>query len=132
MDDRNPVQPEPLRPSSLVMAVGAEHVRLMYHFLDRGDLDACASLLDEQVRFESPGKATVHGRTAVDRVRRELLGDGLPHHIERLVVRGARVVAVGRLAPVGRREPVRFVDVLTLSPHAMVRGCTRYYRAPPR
>ncbi|GAA2267475.1 hypothetical protein GCM10010415_35750 [Streptomyces atrovirens] len=132
MDDRFPVQPEPLRPTTLVTAVGAEHVRLMYHYLDRGDLDACGSLLDEQVRFELPGRAAVHGRNAVHRVRRALLRDGLPHHIERLVVRGASVVAVGRHAPLGQREPIRFVDVLTLSPHAMVRSCTRSHRTPPR
>ncbi|MGW4021027.1 nuclear transport factor 2 family protein [Streptomyces sp. NPDC005009] len=132
MDHRFPVQPEPLRPSSLVTAVGAEHVRLMYHYLDRGDLDACGSLLDERVRFELPGRAAVHGRNAVARVRRELLGDGLPHHIEHLVVRGAGVVTVGRQAASGQREPMRFVDVLTLSPYAMVRSCTRYYGTPPR
>lgn len=132
MDDRILVRPEPLRPTSLVAAVGAEHVRLMYHYLDRGDLDACGSLLDEQVRFELPGRAAVHGRNAVDRVRRALLGDGLPHHIERLLVRDASVVAVGRHAPLGQREPIHFVDVLTLSPHAMVRRCTRSHRTPPR
>ena len=107
-------------------------VRRYLAAIDRGDLDACGSLLDEQVRFELPGRAAVHGRNAVHRVRRALLRDGLPHHIERLVVRGASVVAVGRHAPLGQREPIRFVDVLTLSPHAMVRSCTRSHRTPPR
>ncbi|MFI8104835.1 nuclear transport factor 2 family protein [Streptomyces sp. NPDC086023] len=112
-------------PSRIVTAAGVDHVRLSYHYLDSGDLDGYGSLLHEQVELDRPDAPSGHGRAEVVRLHRDGLVPAARHLIHRIVAEGDRVVVMGST---GRSE---FVDVFTLSAEAMLRGCRRYYFAPP-
>ncbi|MCB5163528.1 nuclear transport factor 2 family protein [Streptomyces bambusae] len=109
----------------MVTAAGVEHVRLAYHYLDTGDVDGYGSLLDEDVELCRPDAPPGHGRDEVVRLHQEGLVPPAPHAIDRIVAEGDSVVVVGRTGGVG------FVDVFTLSPEAMLRGCRRYYGVAP-
>jgi hypothetical protein len=63
-----------LRPSAAITAAGLDHVRLAYHYLDAGELDAYTSMLDEDMRLYGVGTNPAHGRTAAVRAARELAG----------------------------------------------------------
>ncbi|MGG8405806.1 nuclear transport factor 2 family protein [Streptomyces sp. 12297] len=109
----------------MVTAAGVDHVRLAYHYLDAGDLEGYGSLLDEDVELNRPDVPAAHGRDEVIRVHEEGVVPGARHAIDRIVSQGDSVVAMGRVDGIG------FVDVFTLSPDAMLRGCRRYYHVAP-
>lgn len=100
-------------PSRVVTDSGVDHVRLAYHYLDTGDVDGYGSLL--------------HSGTALGADLERLGSAGARHHVTRIVAEGDCVIAIGRLAP----QQSEFVDVFTLSAEGMLRGCRRYYPAPP-
>ncbi|MER8041388.1 nuclear transport factor 2 family protein [Streptomyces sp. NPDC094032] len=121
----------------LVTAAGIDHVRLVYDYLDAGDLDGCASLLHDAVVFELPGLPPARGRSEAVRAH---VGHVLPtarHEVEQLVARDRTVIATGRRVPAPPAATVpgsadhRFVDVFTIAPDGMVRACVRYYHAAP-
>ncbi|MFC8538549.1 nuclear transport factor 2 family protein [Streptomyces sp. NPDC057249] len=112
----------------LVTAAGTDHVRLVYAYLDAGDLDACASLLHDHVALELPGAPTAHGRTAF----LHALGSPARHEIDHVVAHARNVVAAGRrFAPGADDTCVRFVDLFRIAEDGMVESCTRYYHALP-
>ncbi|MFF4173915.1 nuclear transport factor 2 family protein [Streptomyces sp. NPDC001744] len=129
-DDTTAVGPP--GPVDLVTAAGVDHVRLVYDYLDAGDLDSCASLLHDGVVFELPGMPPVRGRTAVLRAR---LGHTAPsgrHEIDRVVAQDRSVVATGRcVGPGAGGRELRFVDLFSITDDGMVRACTRYYHVTP-
>ncbi|MFE0644893.1 nuclear transport factor 2 family protein [Streptomyces sp. NPDC058877] len=116
----------------LVTAAGVDHVRLVYDYLDNGDLDSCASLLHDGVVLELPGAPVVQGRTAVPHAH---LGSGPPgarHEIDRIVAQGRSVVATGsRIATGTGGEEVRFVDLFTIADDGLLLTCTRYFHVAP-
>lgn len=116
----------------LVTAAGTDHVRLVYDYLDAGDLDACASLLHEHVGLDLPGAPPARGRTAFLRTHRDHLGAPARHEIDHVVARDRTVVVSGRRVgtdPDG--TTARFVDVFRIAADGMVESCTRYYHAEP-
>ncbi|MGW1469508.1 nuclear transport factor 2 family protein [Streptomyces sp. NPDC002308] len=116
----------------LVTAAGTDHVRLVYDYLDAGDLDACASLLHDHVELELPGVPTVRGRTAVLRAHRDHNGCDTRHEIDRVVARDRSIVAAGRRITPGKEDiGLRFVDFFRIAGDGMVESCTRYYHAEP-
>ncbi|WP_330241436.1 nuclear transport factor 2 family protein [Streptomyces sp. NBC_00525] len=118
----------------LVTAAGTDHVRLVYDYLDAGDLDACASLLHEHVQLDLPGAPSAHGRTAFLRAHRDHLGAPARHEIDRVVARDRSVVVTGRRVGTGTGTddtPARFVDFFRIAGDGMVESCTRYYHAEP-
>ncbi|WP_069169916.1 nuclear transport factor 2 family protein [Streptomyces griseus] len=118
--------------SDLVTAAGADHVRLVYDYLDAGDLDACASLLHDHVELELPGVPTVRGRTAVLRAHRDHTGSHTRHEIDRVVARDRSIVAAGRRITSGTEvTTLRFVDFFRIAGDGMVESCTRYYHTEP-
>jgi ketosteroid isomerase-like protein len=128
---------EELRPprSAAVTAVGVDHVRLSYHYLDIGDAEGYGSLLDDDIELRHPGSPRGFGRAEVLRAydaagrppgRRDV------HRIHRIVAEGDHVVALGRLIRrPGLREDLDFADHFTLSPEGMLLSCRRYYCTPP-
>ncbi|MBB4981177.1 MULTISPECIES: nuclear transport factor 2 family protein [Streptomyces] len=119
-------------PADLVTAAGIDHVRLVYDYLDAGDLDSCASLLHEEVVLELPGLPPFHGRAAVLHTH---FGHTLPtarYAIDRVVGQDRSVVATGRrVVPGTDGQDLRFVDLFTIADDGMVLACTRYYHVAP-
>jgi ketosteroid isomerase-like protein len=119
-----------------VTACGVEHVYLSYNYLECNDIDGYVSLLDNDVVLDRPDTPPGRGR---DEVVHMLLDRSIPparHSIEQVLAHGDRVVVIGSLS----QEPglftpavdrAAFVDVFTLSETAMLRGCRRYFFAPP-
>lgn len=109
-------------------AAGVDHVRLSYHYLDDGDTDGYASLLDPGAVFEEPGREPVRGRCAVAGLHRKRgLGK---HHIDDVFAVDGRVTAVGRLCGASGDE-VSFADVFTLSEHGLLARQRRFYFIRP-
>ncbi|KKZ73769.1 hypothetical protein VO63_11635 [Streptomyces showdoensis] len=120
----------------LVTAAGIDHVRLVYDYLDAGDLDGCASLLHDAVVFELPGLPPARGRSAAVRAHAGHVPPAARHELEHLLARDRTVIATGRRVPAPAPSgpaPAghRFVDVFTIAPDGMVRACVRYYHAAP-
>ncbi|MGW0854211.1 nuclear transport factor 2 family protein [Streptomyces sp. NPDC002690] len=116
----------------LVTAAGTDHVRLVYDYLDAGDLDACGSLLHDRVELELPGVPTARGRTAVLHAHRDHNGSHTRHEIDRVVARDRSIVAAGRRITSGKEDlSLRFVDFFRIAGDGMVESCTRYYHAEP-
>ncbi|MFF0508720.1 nuclear transport factor 2 family protein [Streptomyces fimicarius] len=124
--------PAPHTADDLVTAAGADHVRLVYDYLDAGDLDACASLLHDDVALDLPGGPVTRGRTAFVHAHRDHLGSPARHEIAHVVARARTVVAAGRrIGPGDDSAGVRFVDFFRIAADGMVESCTRYYHAEP-
>lgn len=116
----------------LVTAAGTDHVRLVYDYLDAGDLDACASLLHDRVELELPGVPTARGRAAVLRAHRDHTGPRTRHEIDRVVAHDRSIVAAGRRITPGPEDTcLRFVDLFRIADDGMVESCTRYYHTEP-
>ncbi|MDV9190373.1 nuclear transport factor 2 family protein [Streptomyces sp. SR27] len=109
----------------MVTAAGVDHVRLAYLYLDDGDVDGFGSLLHEDVELRRPDAPPGQGRAEVLRMHREGLVPPARHTLDRIVAEGDSVVVMGRVGE------LPFVDVFTLSPEAMLRGCRRYYHVAP-
>ncbi|WP_017240614.1 nuclear transport factor 2 family protein [Streptomyces sp. SS] len=120
----------------LVTAAGIDHIRLVYDYLDAGDLDGCASLLHDAVIFELPGQPPARGRSEAVRAHVRHVLPAARHEVDHLLARDRTVIATGRRVPaptaaVPDTADHRFVDVFTIAPDGMVRTCVRYYHAAP-
>lgn len=123
------------RVGGVVTAVGVEHVRLSYDYLDRGDADGYASLLDPGMVLDEPGRERVRG--AVDGPRR-LRGSGT-HDVHDVFAADGRVTAVGRfhggadgVGGGADRGEVDFADVFTLSEHGLLLRQRCFYFIHPQ
>ncbi|NEC67134.1 nuclear transport factor 2 family protein [Streptomyces sp. SID9727] len=122
----------PYAGGDLVTAAGADHVRLVYEYLDAGDLDGCASLLHDRIALDLPGAPTAHGRIAFLHAHRDHLGPPARHVIDHVVAHARNVVAAGRRFGPGADDAcVRFVDFFRIAEDGMVESCVRYYHALP-
>ncbi len=111
-------------------ATGVDHVRLGYHYLDRGDTDGYGSLLDAGAVLEEPGRAPVCGRGAVAGVPR-LRGRG-EHDLRDVFAADGRVAAIGRFRPGGGHVgEVDFADFYTLSEHGLLVNQRSFYFVRP-
>lgn len=118
--------------TDMVTAAGTDHVRLVYDYLDAGDLDACASLLHDHVELELPGVLTARGRSAVLHAHRDHTAPRTRHEIDRVVAHDRSVVAAGRRITSGAEDAcLRFVDFFRIAEDGTVRACTRYYHTVP-
>ncbi|WP_434739839.1 nuclear transport factor 2 family protein [Micromonospora sp. SH-82] len=120
-----------------VTAVGVDHVRLSYHYLDTGDIDAYGSLLDENVQVRRPDLAQGRGRAEVLRTHALLAGPPARHQIYKVIAAGDAVAVTGRYTasdPPRRGQPegdLDFVDVFTLTDEGMLLGYRRFYFLAP-
>lgn len=112
-----------------VTAAGIDHVRLSYHYLDQGDADGYASLLDSAAVLDEPGHARVHGRAAVAESR--CLRWCGAHDLHAVFAADGRVAAVGRFNRDGDGVDVDFADIITLSEHGLLMTQRCYYFVRP-
>jgi hypothetical protein len=118
-----------------VTAIGIEHVRLSYLYLDQGDIDGYLSLLHTDVSLHLPGRSEIRGRERIGAFR-ALTGRGRTDHlIQHVIGSGDRVAAEGRYVPGGGEggvgEGVDFIEVFSLSEEGLLRSQKRYYFLAP-
>ncbi len=121
-----------------VTAAGIDHVRLWYHYLDTGDLDACGSLLDENAQLSRPDAPPSHGRDQVVQRQAELSSCKGGHRIYKIVATEETVAVMGSYAPPPGAAPSRagveeieFADFFTLTDKGLLLTCRRYYFVAP-
>ncbi|MFI8369928.1 nuclear transport factor 2 family protein [Streptomyces sp. NPDC085466] len=113
-------------------AAGIDHVRLVYDYLDAGDLDGCGSLLHDAMVLELPGQPAARGRTAALRAHVLHALPGARHVVDRVVAQNRAVIATGRRVASGSTAAdQRFVDVFTIADDGLLRTCVRYFHATP-
>ena len=118
-------------PTAAVTHVGVDHVRLSYHYLDVGDIDAYASLLDERVEVRLPGAPRGRGREEVLRLHTEVARSADRHELSQVIAAESNVVVIGRLVRSTAVPPdppdVEFVDVFTVSDVGLLLGYQRFH-----
>ncbi|GAA3922636.1 nuclear transport factor 2 family protein [Streptomyces gulbargensis] len=116
----------------LLTAAGADHVRLLYDYLDAGDPDGCGSLLHEAVVVELPGRPPARGRTEALRAHALPALPRVRHAVDRLTARDRTVTVTGRrITADGTGREQRFVDVFTVGDDGLLRTWTRSFTAVP-
>ncbi|MBX6724193.1 MAG: nuclear transport factor 2 family protein [Dactylosporangium sp.] len=110
-------------------SAGIDHVLLSYVYLDAGDLDGYASLLDEQAQVKWPGTPTGRGRAQIVRMHAEVAERPSRHELYRIVADGDNVAVFGRYV----RPPldVEFADIFTLSHLGLLLGYQRFFHVAP-
>lgn len=116
--------------SAAVAAVGMEHARLSYHYLDRGDVDGYASLFAQDAVLRHPGRPAERGATAIERTLAHRRRSGERHVLDTVFAADNRVAAVGRLTD--DRIDVGFVDIFAVTPSGLLVARDRYYFTEPR
>ncbi len=112
-----------LPPSAAVTAVGVDHVRLLYAYLDAGELDGYASLTDEDVELRGLGSRDTDNRDdAVSMFRSWPPGT---HDLRTVQPTDDGVTVVGRYT--GATATVDFADVFTLSDCGLIRSHRRVH-----
>ncbi|MCI4066963.1 nuclear transport factor 2 family protein [Micromonospora sp. R77] len=117
--------------SAVATAAGVDHVRLSYHYLDTGDIDGYASLLDEHVQVRRPDLAQGRGRAEVLRIHAQVAGPPARHQIFKVIADGDGVAVTGRYTGASSRSDLDFVDVFTLTDEGMLLGYRRFYFVAP-
>jgi hypothetical protein len=118
-------------PYAATIAAGVDHVRLSYHYLDTGDIDGYASLLDEHVRVQRPDIPPGDGRAEVVRTHAQFAGPPARHQIFKVIADGGGIAVTGRYVVPSGAEALDFVDVFTLTEYGMLLGYRRFYYLAP-
>ena len=116
-----------LSPSARVTVVGVEHARLLYLYLDRGDQDGCASLLDERVHVRFPGMSAVRGREGGVALAAGACGTGR-HRVRGVIAEGVDMAVTGVFQD-GNEAEKDFVDIFTISDCGLLISWRRFYDA---
>lgn len=125
------------RPSDLVTAAAVDHVRLSYVYLDEGNIDGYASLVEDDIQVKRPDTPDAHGRAEVLDLMTSLVNFPGRHELYKVIGSGDCVAAIGRYvgtAAFGQPAQwldVDFVDVFTISDNSLLLGHRRYYYTPP-
>jgi hypothetical protein len=119
-----------------VTAAGVDHVRLWYHYLDIGDVDASGSLLDDYAQVWRPDAPPGHGRAQVLDRHFEPTAAMADHHIYKLIAVQDSVAVTGRCssprsAPSAERRQFEFADFFTITDRGLLLTCRRYYFVAP-
>ncbi|ADJ46574.1 hypothetical protein AMES_4749 [Amycolatopsis mediterranei S699] len=117
-----------LTASAATTPCGVDHVRLLYRYLDTGEFDGYASLLDENVQIRGVGAAPAYGREAAAEAARA--APPALHELYKIIAAADSVVVTGRrLArdPGTGRAEFDFADVFTLSDDALVLSQRRFH-----
>jgi hypothetical protein len=116
-----------------ITAVAVDHLLLSYLYLDEGNLDGYASLLDSDVRVARPDLPCAVGREAVVSQMAMIAGPPSHHRLYRVIASSDCVAAEGRCTgPAALRladgyHDVDFVDIVTVSAYGLLLGQRRYY-----
>jgi hypothetical protein len=113
-----------LPPSAAVAAIGVDHVRLLYAYLDVGELDGYASLTHEDVQLRGLGPHDTDNREdAVAMFRSWPPGT---HDLRTVAPTDDGVTVTGRHTTPA--ATVDFADVFTLSDCGLIRTHRRVHR----
>lgn len=118
--------------SAHLASVAADHARLVYEYLDSGDVDGYASLFEEDAVLRHP-ELTVRGRGELERHRRRQAGLG--HHSVTTVIAsgsGEHVVVLGSTTGPDTGDPLSFADVFTVSSRGLFASQQVFYFTPAR
>jgi hypothetical protein len=117
--------------SAAVAAIGIDHARLTYAYLNNGDIDTYASLFDEAAVVRSPGRETIHGRAALEKAQADS-GDGARTRfvVQNVFASGNRVAATGRLTrdivSCGYGD-IEFADIFTIGESGLFVAQSTYF-----
>lgn len=105
--------------------IGHEHIRLSYEYLDRGDSEGYASLIDSEARFRGPGSRVARGPQEAIELLLDLLPAPASHTLHRIVIEGDGAAVAGTLTTPdsGQRD---FVDFFSISDHALFLSWRRF------
>lgn len=122
----------PVARSTLTTDIAIEHILLSYLYLDKGDTEGYASLLDRAAHFEEPGHPTAHGPEASAALLLGRYGERGTHRPDRVIASGENIVVIGDLTP--RKNEMRkheFADVFAFNEHGLLASWRRFH-APAR
>ena len=120
------------RASAAVAAIGLDHTRLSYAYLNCGDIDAYASLFHDDVVVRRPDATTIHGRDALEHM--QTCGNDRPpgryvvHHV---FASDRRVAATGCYEIAATGESVEFADIFTIAETGLILAQCTYFFVPP-
>jgi hypothetical protein len=117
-------------PITPVTAIGIEHVRLSYLYLDRGDIDGYLSLLHADFSLLMPGEREIHGRDRIGVFQAQHAQFAADHLIHHVIGSGDRVAVEGRYVSGEEgedREGIDFTEVFSLSEEGLLLSRKRYY-----
>ncbi|GAA1298499.1 nuclear transport factor 2 family protein [Saccharothrix xinjiangensis] len=106
------------QPGVAVTAVGVEHVRLSYEYLDQRDIDGYASLFDADAVLQRPGEREVRGRDEIEAYQARRQHRSATHVVDEVIAAEGRVAVVGRL--VGAGVETGFADIFAIGEHGLL------------
>ncbi|MBE1455941.1 hypothetical protein H4W79_000155 [Nocardiopsis terrae] len=129
-----PFQRNDVRPSAMAVEAGIDHVRLLYDYLDRGDLAGYGSLLDARVRIQHADATVTDGRAAAGEAADRLPALHGSHRIHRILRDSDTIVVTGRFirshtSATDTRTPpaVEFADFFLISRDGLLLSWHRYH-----
>ena len=127
------MEPDPTPPtraaSAAVSAIGLDHARLCYAYLNTGDIDGYTSLFEADAVVRRPDVAPIHGRAALERARH---GRGT-YVLRNAFCSSGWVAATGRFVPEDRTDHrhVEFADIFSVGDSGLLVAQSTYYFVPP-
>jgi hypothetical protein len=128
MDTQAAAQPT----SAAIAAIGEDHTRLSYAYLNCGDIDAYASLFHADVVVRRPDATTIHGRDALEHM--QACANGRPpgrYIVHNVFASGRRVAATGRYEIAATGTTVEFADIFTIAESGLILAQSTYFFVPP-
>ncbi|NKZ01889.1 nuclear transport factor 2 family protein [Nocardiopsis alborubida] len=126
---QSPGGPPPPPTSASVSSIGVEHALLSYLYLDRGDPDGYASLVDGAARFEHPGFPVAFGSEEAAALVLKCYGSSGIHRPRRVVAADGDVVVTGVLTRrAGGGDDQEFADLFAITEHGLLSSWRRYHR----
>lgn len=126
---QSPGGPPPPPTSAVVSSIGVEHALLSYLYLDRGDPDGYASLVDGDARFEHPGFPVARGSDEAAALALKCYGSSGTHRPRRVIAADGDVVVTGVLTrgPDGEADQ-EFADLFAITEHGLLSSWQRFHR----
>ena len=118
--------------SAAIAAIGLDHTRLSYAYLNSGDIDGYASLFHADVVVRRPDSTTIHGRDALEHA--QACGNGRQpgrYVVYTLFASERRVAATGRYEIAATGETVEFADIFTIAESGLILAQSTYFFVPP-
>ncbi|WP_027344913.1 nuclear transport factor 2 family protein [Hamadaea tsunoensis] len=117
--------------SAAVAAIGIDHARLSYAYLNNGDIDSYVSLFEPDAVVRSPEAEPIRGRAALEVARTaDAPGTRARYLTQSVFASGNRVAVTGRLtravAAFGYQD-VEFADIFTVGESGLFVEQSRYF-----
>lgn len=120
--------------SAVATPIGVEHALLSYQYLDEGDLDGYASLVDSSATFGLPGQPEARGPEDVAARTLAHYGSQGTHQPVRVVTSEDVVVITGILTipspELGGTVKREFADFFAITEHGLLAARRRFHADP--